>query len=102
MPSPIGLAHHDEISRRWSNHGISDRDIHLHLGALSNFDGNPQGFRTVTRLTWLNDEHGLNLTKSLLASLVKYLGCKPGEGAFWKKVGYFPSERELIRGIGAT
>jgi dGTPase len=91
--------HHDEISRRWSNHGISDRDIALHLGALSNFDGNPQGFRTVTRLTWLNDEYGLNLTKSLLASLIKYLGCRPAEGAFWKKVGYFPSERDLIRRI---
>jgi dGTPase len=91
--------HHDEIFRRWSNHGISDSEIGVHLDALANFDGNPQGFRTVTRLTWLNDECGLNLTKSLLASLVKYLGYKLGEGPFWKKVGYFPTERDIVSRI---
>ena len=91
--------HHDRIALRWSNHGISSNDIDLHLSGLSNFDGNPQGFRTVARLSWLNDAFGLNLTCGLLASLIKYLGCQLGGGAFGKKVGYFATERDLIRDI---
>ncbi|EXB06772.1 TPA: dGTPase [Acinetobacter baumannii] len=38
---------------------------------LSKFDGNPQGFRIV-RLLSGNEEHGLNLTCTLLLSIVKY------------------------------
>lgn len=87
---------HDRTARRWSNHGVTKADVDLYLSALTHFDGNPQGFRTVTRLSWLNDEYGLNLTQSLLASLVKYLGCQTGEGHLRKKVGYFPTEQGII------
>ncbi|MDC4742995.1 dNTP triphosphohydrolase, partial [Acinetobacter baumannii] len=38
---------------------------------LSKFDGNPQGFQIV-RLLSGNEEHGLNLTCTLLLSIVKY------------------------------
>lgn len=87
---------HDRTARRWSNHGVEKADVDLYLSALTHFDGNPQGFRTVTRLSWLNDEYGLNLTQSLLASLVKYLGCQTGAGHLRKKVGYFPTEQAII------
>lgn len=91
--------HHDIVARRWSNHGLGSKDIELYLSGLSNFDGNPQGFRTVTRLSWLNDPFGLNLTCGLLASLIKYLGCQPGSAKFNKKVGYFATETDRIRDI---
>lgn len=40
-------------------------------GDLCKFDGNPQGFRLI-RLLSGNEEHGLNLTCSLLLSTIKY------------------------------
>ena len=37
-----------------------------------NFEGNTQAFRVVTRLHFLVDEHGMNLTKALLGTIIKY------------------------------
>ncbi len=65
------------------------------------FDGNPQGFRTVTKLHSDKDEHGLNLTYSTLLSVLKYsraAGEKRGEGIL-KKAGYFQSEKEIVENI---
>lgn len=36
------------------------------------FDGNAQGFRILTKLQFLNDLYGLNLTAASLAAIVKY------------------------------
>lgn len=36
------------------------------------FDGNAQGFRVITKLQFLNDLYGLNLTSASLASFIKY------------------------------
>jgi dGTPase len=36
------------------------------------FDGNPQGFRIATKLQWVNDEFGYNLTATQLAAMLKY------------------------------
>lgn len=67
------------------------------------FDGNPQGLRTVLRLQRNNDEHGLNLTLTSLASYMKYLrmaGEKRVEGAlFSKKPGYFTTERDAVHAV---
>jgi dGTPase len=68
-----------------------------HLDAYSNFDGNPHGFRIITRLQWLSDEFGMNLTCSLLGSYLKYLGEKPNNQKFHKKIGYFPTERDVVK-----
>jgi len=57
---------------------------------LSNFDGNPQGFRLVSFLNGY-DSYGFNLTTSLLLSIIKYPWTyknKPNE----KKIGMFTSE----------
>jgi dGTPase len=64
---------------------------------LSNFDGNPQGFRIITKLSGVDGVTGMNLSLSQLASTVKY-PCFPGEveekNPLKKKVGIFYSERE--------
>ena len=71
------------------------------------FDGNPQGFRTVTKLHTERDENGLNLTYSTLLCILKYSRaagetidsseniCKD----IIKKAGYFQSEKELVEKI---
>lgn len=63
------------------------------------FDGNPQGFRIVSKLQWNYDENGLNLTVTQLAALLKY-DCDPsgvGTGSpVQKKPGYFFSERAVL------
>jgi dGTPase len=71
-----------------------------HLDAYSNFDGNPHGFRIITRLQWFHDEYGMNLSLSLLASYLKYMGERPAnKGKFRKKGGYFPTEEEVVKEI---
>lgn len=71
------------------------------------FDGNPQGFRTVTRLYTDRDEYGLNLTYSTLLCILKYSRAA-GEQMniteniskdIQKKAGYFQSEKELVEKI---
>lgn len=54
---------------------------------LNMFDGNPQGFR-IARLLSGNDEYGLNLTCTLLLSIVKY-PYTIDELADHKKIGLF-------------
>jgi dGTPase len=68
---------------------------------FSHFDGNPQGFRMATRLQWVNDEFGYNLTLTQLAATLKYPWTpeKIGEiknGEVIKKAGVFCSEAEIL------
>ena len=44
------------------------------LNDFYHFEGNTQAFRVVTKLHFLVDEHGMNLTKALLATIIKYPG----------------------------
>ena len=65
------------------------------------FDGNPQGFRTVTKLHTDYDEYSLNLTSATLLCMLKYfraVGEKKGPGIL-KKAGYFQSEKDLVKKI---
>ncbi|GLQ91272.1 dGTPase [Dyella acidisoli] len=68
------------------------------------FDGNPQGFRIATKLQWVKDEHGYNLTHTQLAAMLKYpwtpdhVGQKR-DGKTIKKAGAFYSEEEVIKGV---
>ncbi|WP_041679711.1 dGTPase [Cupriavidus necator] len=68
---------------------------------FADFDGNPQGLRIVARLQWNTDEFGLNLTKTSLASFMKYIRMAGGEksGIFTKKAGYFTTERDLVESV---
>lgn len=90
------------LKRRWSLF-MDAADVETHYSGFKHFDGNPQGLRIVSKLQWLKDPFGLNLTCTLLASLLKYLSSAPRKGApFRKKIGFFETEREAIRDVWKT
>ena len=88
----------NELLAHWTKLGkITGDEADRFLDAFEHFDGNPQGLRIVSRLQWHADEYGLNLTASLLATYLKYLGATPESSLpFRKKIGFFPSERDVI------
>ncbi|MCQ4636920.1 deoxyguanosinetriphosphate triphosphohydrolase [Anaerovorax odorimutans] len=66
-----------------------------------NFEGNTQALRLVTKLHFLVDEHGMNLTKALLGTMIKYpvssLGINKYSGNIKdKKMGYYHAEEDLF------
>jgi dGTPase len=68
---------------------------------FSMFDGNPQGFRLATRLQWVNDEFGYNLTYTQLAATLKYPWTPEKIGSTKdrvtiKKAGVFYSEAKIL------
>jgi dGTPase len=67
---------------------------------FTQFDGNAQTFRLLTRLQVLNDEFGLNLTVGTLAALIKYPSVygSTNKGGF-KKFGIFRSEERIVREV---
>ena len=71
---------------------------------FSHFEGNTQAFRVVTRLHFLVDEHGMNLTKALLGTIIKYpvssLEIDKDSGDIrTKKMGYFHGDRENFQDV---
>ena len=63
------------------------------------FDGNPQGFRTVTKLFTDFDRYGLDLTCATLLCGLKYArttGEPKGKGIM-KKAGFFRTEADLVQ-----
>lgn len=71
---------------------------------LYNFEGNTQALRLVTKLHYLVDEHGMNLTKGLLGTIIKYpvssLQINKHSGNIRdKKMGYYYAERELFANL---
>jgi len=66
------------------------------LSDICNFDGNPQGFRIVTRLHSDRDKYGLNLTHSTLLASIKYPNSeKSADSKFKNKIGIYLSEKEI-------
>ncbi len=68
------------------------------------FEGNTQAFRVVTKLHFLVDENGMNLTKALLATMMKYpcssLEIDPDCGDIArKKMGYFYADRDNFEAV---
>lgn len=89
---------HDEL--------IKDLADFLADGSLAKFDyiyfdGNAQGFRVLTKLQFLNDLYGLNLTSASLASFVKYpnYGVKDKRSISTKKHGVFSTEKEELKAV---
>ena len=69
-----------------------------------NFEGNTQALRVVSKLHFLVDEHGMNLTKALLATIIKYPGSsleidKKSGNIKTKKMGYLYAEKDLFEDI---
>ncbi len=66
---------------------------------FTQFDGNAQGYRILTKMPYLNDLYGLNLTYSTLAAYLKYpnTGGKVQEGnVAIHKHGVFTSEQTIL------
>lgn len=68
------------------------------------FEGNAQALRLVTRLHFLVDDNGMNLTYALLSTLIKYpvssLQQNPdSNNSKDKKTGYFYAEKEIFEKI---
>ena len=89
----------DALQSHWTERcQIGSEEATRYLDAYQHFDGNPQGLRIITRLQWLSDEYGMNLTCPLIATYIKYLGNRVDESSrFTKKIGFFPSEEEIIK-----
>jgi dGTPase len=61
------------------------------------FEGNPQSFRIVTKLSMRSFEHdGLNLTRATLNALLKYPWLREAAGDRSEKWGAYHSEREIF------
>lgn len=74
------------------------------LADLCHFEGNAQAFRLVTKLHYLVDEKGMNLTYALLNTIVKYpvnsLVIEPeGADIRRKKIGFYYADEKLFREI---
>ncbi len=68
------------------------------------FEGNAQALRLVTRLHFLIDENGMNLTYALLNTIIKYpvssMGINKKSGNIKeKKMGYFYADRDIFEKI---
>ena len=74
------------------------------LGDLYHFEGNAQALRLVSKLHFLVDEHGMNLTYALLGTIIKYPVASheinPRSGNIKdKKLGYYLADEEIFREI---
>ena len=71
------------------------------------FEGNAQALRQVSKLHFIVNEHGMNLTFALLCTIIKYpvssLGIDPSSGDIkLGKMGYFKAEEDLYHRIAAS
>lgn len=71
------------------------------------FEGNTQALRLVCKLHFLVDEHGMNLTKALLGTIIKYpvssLAINKNSGNIKdKKMGYYFAEASIFQDIQNT
>lgn len=71
---------------------------------LYHFEGNAQALRLVSKLHFLVDEHGMNLTYALLNTIVKYPVASneidPKSGNIKdKKLGYYLADEEIFKEI---
>lgn len=71
---------------------------------LCNFEGNSQALRVVTKLHYLVDENGMNLTKALLNTIIKYPIPSTEINAQsvdikYKKMGFFLAEEKTYQNI---
>ena len=74
------------------------------LQDFCHFEGNAQALRLVTKLHYLVDEYGMNLTYALLSTIIKYpvssleINKKSGNIKD-KKLGYFYADRDVFEKI---
>ena len=69
------------------------------MADFKEFDGNPQGFRIITKLHTETDRYSLNLTYSTLLCALKYTRVAGStlSGGSLRKAGYFRTEEEFVK-----
>ena len=87
---------------------LSDVLTEQQIQDFCHFEGNTQALRVVSKLHFLVDEHGMNLTKALLATIMKY-PCSsvqikydkndPNRDIARKKMGYFAADKEVFDSV---
>ncbi|MEZ8154129.1 dGTPase [Vibrio splendidus] len=87
--------------------GTASQENQRALNDFKFFDGNPQGFRIITKLQGDDGFYGLNLTYAQLAAFLKYTYSpatvnEHKEKPFTKKVGYFDTEIDVIKSAWST
>lgn len=76
-------------------------------GDLLHFEGNAQALRVLTKLHYLIDEHGMNLTYALLNTVIKYpvssmATDKKSGDIKTKKMGFYLTEEKLYGDIASA
>ena len=67
---------------------------------LMNFEGNAQGLRILTKLHFVIDRYGMNLTTGVLSAIIKYpVSSIEMEKAGLNKMGYYKAEEEVFKEI---
>ena len=114
---PFGHFGEDAI-RDWFKRNLSDIDYRngklidaltdQQIGDFYHFEGNTQALRVVSKLHFIVDEHGMNLTKALLATIMKY-PCSsleicydkkdPDADISRKKMGYFAADADVFDSV---
>lgn len=77
------------------------------LGDLYHFEGNAQALRLLSKLHFLVDENGMNLTYPLLNTIIKYpvssLGINKKSGNIKdKKMGYYYADKDIFEDITSS
>ena len=88
----------DYFSRMFENDESKFGLSKLEKEDFTNFDGNAQGFRSLTKLEVLNDAYGLNLTFATLGTFLKYPNADEinEKNLAQSKRGVFQSERGYL------
>ncbi len=102
----------EEAIKSWARNSFTDAGISRYkvqnkklfkklINDFLQFDGNPQGFRVITKLHTERDRFSLNLTYSTLLCSMKYVRAagEPETQPNTKKAGYFLSEESLVTDI---
>lgn len=83
---------------------LSKRLSQAQQADFTHFEGNAQALRLLTKLHFLNDDHGMDLTYALLNSIIKYpvssLEIDPSSSEIRRhKLGYFTAETDIFQKI---
>lgn len=117
---PFGHFGEDAI-RDWFKRNLSEIDYNdgkledylkpQQIQDFYHFEGNTQALRVVTKLHFIVDENGMNLTKALLATIMKY-PCSSLEIHYdkkdsnrdiaRKKMGYFYADRSIFEDVQSS
>lgn len=107
---PFGHAGEDGIGQFFAGHASGQKAIEDMTKAeqadLMNFEGNAQAFRLLTKLQNVDNNGGMQLSLSTLASFIKYpcssLERKKTENIALKKFNYFQAEKESFQYVMKT